>query len=81
MIAREILSFVMATCWPHQIRYNEESLHVFVERHFNKTFIDTLEDYPYAANDIDFHVMVICRRLSIDWFHALVTRRTSYTRL
>lgn len=76
VIARETLSFVIATCWPHHIHYSKESLHVFIETHFNGTFAHTLEDYP-LVDDIDFYVMATCQRLSMDWFHTLVTRQLS----
>lgn len=81
VIARETLAFMVLTCWPHEIRYSEESLHAFIAAHFNRTFKYTLEDYPHLINDIDSHVMVVCRRLSNDWFHTHITRRISYTRL
>jgi hypothetical protein len=74
VVARETLTFVMDTCWLDEIYYSEESLHTFIESHFDATFTHTLEDCPSLLNDVDFHIVTMSERLSVEWFHTHITQ-------
>lgn len=72
VIARETLTFIIDTCWLDEIYYSNDSLHTFIESHFDATFTRTSEDCPSLLNDIDFHVVTIGERLSVEWFHTYI---------
>ena len=74
VIARETLTFIIDTCWLDGIYYKNDSLHTFIESHFDATFTRTLEECPSLLNDIDFHVVTISERLSVEWFHIYITQ-------